>query len=93
MDQTRTAISRLVDVREVPCLPSNLRKYLCDLIILSANVNHGVGEHLIEGINPVILAVEPIFIVCGRSFDIFGLVLTAFRPLVRVVVYALLYCL
>jgi hypothetical protein len=62
------------------------------LIILSANVNHGVGEHLIEGINPVILAVEPIFI-AKFSCDIFGLLFAAFWPNLRVVVDALLYCL
>ena len=32
VDQTRTTTNRLVDVREVPCLPSNFRQYLCDCI-------------------------------------------------------------
>ncbi len=92
MNQTRTSISRLVHFREVPCLPSNLRKYLCNCLLLSAQVDHGVGEHLIQRINPVILAVEPKFIAdAGRSNDSFSLRFTAFRPDLRVIVHTLLH--
>jgi len=91
VDQTRTAISRLVHFREVPCLPRNLRKYLCNCLLLSTYVNNRVLEHLIKRFNPVILTVKPKFIAnAGRSNYIFGLRFAAFRENCRKVVHALL---
>ena len=91
MDQTRTAISRLVYFGEVPCLPRNLRKYLCSCLLLSTQVNNIVLEHLIQRINPVILTIKPKFIAnAGRSNDIFYLRFAAFRENCREVVHALL---
>ncbi len=59
----------------------------------SAHVDLGILEHLIKRINPLFLTVEPKFIAVGRCNDSFGLRGAAFRPILRVVIHALLHCL
>jgi len=83
MYETRSTIFRLVDSCEVSSLPGNLAEQIFDLLTVSAKVDDGVGEHFIQGFNPVLLTVVPVFIAWRIRRDNFRLGLAAFRPVCR----------
>jgi len=60
-----------------------LSEQIFDLLTVSANVDDGVREHLIQGVNPVLLTVVPEFIAWRIRWNNFRLRLAAFRPICR----------